>query len=47
MAHERGVGAQRLPIWVAVGSPQEVVEKILFQHELFRHDRFLIKSGPV
>ena len=24
-----------------VGSPQQVVEKILFQHELFRHDRFL------
>ena len=26
-----------------VGSPQEVVEKILFQHELFGHDRFLIQ----
>jgi probable LLM family oxidoreductase len=26
-----------------VGSPQEVIEKILFQHELFRHDRFLIQ----
>jgi probable LLM family oxidoreductase len=26
-----------------VGSPQEVVEKILFQHELFRHDRFLVQ----
>jgi probable LLM family oxidoreductase len=26
-----------------VGSPQEVVEKILFQHELFRHDRFLLQ----
>jgi alkanesulfonate monooxygenase SsuD/methylene tetrahydromethanopterin reductase-like flavin-dependent oxidoreductase (luciferase family) len=26
---------------LVVGSPQEVVEKILFQHELFRHDRFL------
>ena len=24
-----------------VGSPQEVAEKILFQHELFGHDRFL------
>jgi alkanesulfonate monooxygenase SsuD/methylene tetrahydromethanopterin reductase-like flavin-dependent oxidoreductase (luciferase family) len=24
-----------------VGSPQEVVEKILFQHELFGHTRFL------
>ena len=26
---------------LVVGSPQEVVEKILFQHELFGHDRFL------
>ncbi len=26
-----------------VGSPQEVVEKILFQHEIFHHDRFLIQ----
>jgi probable LLM family oxidoreductase len=28
-----------------VGSPQEVVEKILFQHELFGHDRFLLQLG--
>jgi probable LLM family oxidoreductase len=26
-----------------VGSPDEVVEKILFQHQFFRHDRFLIQ----
>jgi probable LLM family oxidoreductase len=26
-----------------VGSPGEIVEKILFQHELFRHDRFLVQ----
>jgi alkanesulfonate monooxygenase SsuD/methylene tetrahydromethanopterin reductase-like flavin-dependent oxidoreductase (luciferase family) len=26
-----------------VGSPQEVIEKILFQHEIFKHDRFLIQ----
>jgi alkanesulfonate monooxygenase SsuD/methylene tetrahydromethanopterin reductase-like flavin-dependent oxidoreductase (luciferase family) len=26
---------------LVVGSPQEVVEKILFQHELFDHQRFL------
>ena len=26
-----------------VGSPDEVVEKILFQHRFFRHDRFLIQ----
>ena len=25
------------------GSPQQVVEKILFQHEIFGHDRFLVK----
>jgi probable LLM family oxidoreductase len=28
---------------IFVGSPEEVVEKILFQHEFFRHDRFLIQ----
>jgi len=26
---------------LVVGSPQEVVEKILFQHELFGHQRFM------
>jgi probable LLM family oxidoreductase len=26
-----------------VGSPQEVIEKVLFQHEIFGHDRFLIQ----
>jgi probable LLM family oxidoreductase len=26
-----------------VGSPQQVVDKILFQHEIFAHDRFLIQ----
>lgn len=26
-----------------VGSPQEVIEKILFQHEIFGHDRFSIQ----
>ena len=26
-----------------VGSPQQVIEKILFQHELFGHERFLIQ----
>ena len=26
---------------LAVGSPEEVAEKILFEHELFSHDRFL------
>jgi probable LLM family oxidoreductase len=26
-----------------VGSPQQVVEKILFQHQIFEHDRFLVQ----
>jgi probable LLM family oxidoreductase len=26
-----------------VGSPQQVVEKVLFQHEIFHHDRFLVQ----
>jgi probable LLM family oxidoreductase len=26
-----------------VGSPEDVVEKILFQHEIFNHDRFLLQ----
>ncbi|HWO71453.1 MAG TPA: LLM class flavin-dependent oxidoreductase, partial [Actinomycetota bacterium] len=32
-----------------VGSPQQVVEKILFQHEVFGHDRFLLQTsvGPL
>jgi alkanesulfonate monooxygenase SsuD/methylene tetrahydromethanopterin reductase-like flavin-dependent oxidoreductase (luciferase family) len=34
----------QIPIWVAVvGSPQDVVEKILFQYEIFHHDRFLLQ----
>lgn len=32
-----------------VGSPQEVIEKILFQYEIFRHQRFLVQLtvGPM
>jgi probable LLM family oxidoreductase len=32
-----------------VGTPEQVVEKILFQHEIFRHDRFLLQLsvGPL
>jgi alkanesulfonate monooxygenase SsuD/methylene tetrahydromethanopterin reductase-like flavin-dependent oxidoreductase (luciferase family) len=26
-----------------VGSPQAVIDKIMYQHELFNHDRFLMK----
>jgi probable LLM family oxidoreductase len=28
-----------------VGTPEQVVEKILFQHDLFGHDRFLLQFG--
>ena len=30
-----------------VGSPQQIVDKILFQHEVFGHDRFLLQSTGV
>ena len=32
-----------------VGSPQQVIDKILYQHEIFRHDRFLVQFsvGPM
>lgn len=30
---------------LAVGSPQEVIEKILFEHELFGHTRYLAQMG--
>ena len=30
-----------------VGSPQEIVDKILFQREIFSHDRFLLQSTGV
>jgi probable LLM family oxidoreductase len=30
-----------------VGSPQEIVDKILFQREIFHHDRFLLQSTGV
>ncbi len=34
---------------LVVGSPQEVVEKILFQHEIFGHQRFMaqVSVGPL
>src|SRR3954452_11686506 len=28
-----------------VGSPDQIVEKILFQHDIFRHDRFLLQMS--
>ncbi|MGH6629461.1 MAG: LLM class flavin-dependent oxidoreductase, partial [Burkholderiales bacterium] len=26
-----------------VGTPEQIVEKILFQHEIFGHDRFMVQ----
>jgi hypothetical protein len=31
---------------VVVGSPEQVAEKILFQHEVCGHQRFLVQSSP-
>ena len=28
-----------------VGTPDEIIEKILFQHELFGHQRFMLYMG--
>jgi len=28
-----------------VGTPDEIIEKILFQHEIFKHQRFLLYMG--
>ena len=30
---------------LSVGRPQQVVDKILFQHELFQNDRFLLQMA--
>jgi probable LLM family oxidoreductase len=40
---------RRLRGSLVLGSPQEVVDKILFQHELFAHDRFMLQMalGPM
>jgi probable LLM family oxidoreductase len=57
IGRERGWGAMTRPQFDAlcsprgallVGSPQQVVDKILFEHELFGHDRFLaqVTVGP-
>ena len=32
---------------LAVGSPQQVIDKILFQHEIFGHQRFLAQVAGV
>jgi probable LLM family oxidoreductase len=40
---------RRLEGALFVGSPQQIVEKVLYQHEVFGHDRFLIQLtvGPM
>ena len=53
--HQRGLGvpmprmayeAQSTPSGAFfLGSPQEIIDKIMAQHELFRHDRMMIQLG--
>lgn len=46
----RGFEAERSPQGALfVGGPQQVIDKIMMQHELFRHDRFLVQLtvGPM
>ena len=40
---------RRLDGALVLGSPNEVIDKILHQHEIFRHDRFLLQLtvGPI
>ena len=45
MTPEQFAGLAGLQGAVVVGSPEQVVEKILFQHELFGHSRFLMQSS--
>ncbi|CAN5815911.1 LLM class flavin-dependent oxidoreductase [soil metagenome] len=43
MTREQFEHARRLHGANFVGSPQEIVDKILYQHDIFEHDRFLIQ----
>lgn len=45
MSREQFEGSRTLRGANFVGSPQEIVEKILFQHEIFRHQRFLMQMS--
>jgi probable LLM family oxidoreductase len=49
MSREQFDASRRLEGASFVGSPQEVVDKILYQYEIFHHDRFLIQFtiGPL
>lgn len=43
MSRDEFEASRRLEGANFVGSPQEIAEKILYQHELFGHDRFLLQ----
>jgi alkanesulfonate monooxygenase SsuD/methylene tetrahydromethanopterin reductase-like flavin-dependent oxidoreductase (luciferase family) len=43
MTREQFDASRRLRGSSFVGSPQEVIEKILFQHEIFDHQRTLVQ----
>jgi alkanesulfonate monooxygenase SsuD/methylene tetrahydromethanopterin reductase-like flavin-dependent oxidoreductase (luciferase family) len=45
LSREQFDGQRTLRGALFVGSPDEVVEKILFQHELFGHQRFLLQQS--
>lgn len=54
LGRERGWGAMTRPVYdgqrrldgaLAIGSPAELVDRILHQHSLFRHDRFLLQMS--
>jgi probable LLM family oxidoreductase len=45
LSHEQYVASHELRGANFVGSPDQIVEKILFQHEIFNHDRFLLQMS--
>ncbi|MDQ8162827.1 MAG: LLM class flavin-dependent oxidoreductase, partial [Gemmatimonadota bacterium] len=50
MPTQRQFDAERSPYGaLLIGSPQQVIDKILYEHELFAHDRMLIQFsvGPM
>jgi probable LLM family oxidoreductase len=45
MTREQFEDSRQLKGANVVGSPQEVIDKILYQHEIFGHDRFLLQMS--
>ena len=45
LTHEQYEASREIRGANFVGSPSEIVEKILFQHEIFKHDRFLLQMS--